>query len=278
MLSGIVAANQRYNAHRRSRAADPSESWSAGDPATADDPPVKALSRHPVSQRAQLLALLEDQGRVLELITRGASLNNVLRALVLAAQALSEGMLCAVVLLDENGKHVKHASAPGLPRAFCKALDLIRPPMVVDIATDARWDACRKLAARCGLRACWSTPIQSPGEVLGALTFYYRTLREPTHDERQLAEVAAQLAALAIGIARGPRVVARYARPRARLSPRELQVMRFIAQAQPVKRIASQLGVAISTVYTHRARIFEKLGIKSNIALARYAIAHRLVR
>jgi two-component system invasion response regulator UvrY len=48
----------------------------------------------------------------------------------------------------------------------------------------------------------------------------------------------------------------------------------LIAQAESVKRIASRLGVTISTVYTYRARIFEKLGINSNVALTRYALTH----
>ena len=265
----------RYNGRQRSTpAVRPIElRWLA-----ADDPPVDTLVAHSLSKRALSLALLENQGRILELLARGASLNAVFRALVLAVEALSGDMLCSVLLLDEDGKHVKHASAPSLPRGFCKALDSRRPPMVVDIATDPRWAACRKLAVHHGLPACWSSPIQSPrAEVLGTLAFYYRTSREPTAEERQLVDVAAELAALAVGATRGPAAVSGYARPRAPLSPRELQVVRFIAQAQPVKRIASRLGVTISTVYTHRARIFDKLGLRSNVALARYAVAHRLV-
>ena len=65
---------------------------------------------------------------------------------------------------------------------------------------------------------------------------------------------------------------------RGRLSARELQIMRLIAHGEPVKRIAAALRLSISTVYTHRARIFEKLGIDSNVRLARYAVLHRLVR
>ena len=263
-----------YNGRRCSKpVARPTElRWLA-----PDDPPANTLVAHSLSKRALSLALLEDQGRILELLARGASLNTVFRALVLAVEALSGDMLCSVLLLDQDGKHLKHASAPSLPRRFCKALDSRRPPMVVDIATDPHWAACRKLALNHGLPACWSSPIQSPrAEVLGALALYYRAPREPMAEERQLVDMAAELAALAIAATRGPAAVPSHARPRVSLSPRELQIVRFIAEAQPIKRIASRLGVTISTVYTHRARIFEKLGVKSNVALARYALAHRL--
>jgi DNA-binding NarL/FixJ family response regulator len=88
--------------------------------------------------------------------------------------------------------------------------------------------------------------------------------------------VAAELAAIAIERNR------RSARPdaarpdTAKLSARELQIVRLIARGEPVKRIAAGLRVTISTVYTHRARIFEKLRVSSNVALARYAVAHGL--
>ena len=265
------ASGRRHNGRRHAKLAAQRADlrWLA-----PDDPPAETPLAQTLSKRALSLALLENQGRVLELMARGASLHTVLRALVLAVESLSADMLCSVLLLDEDGKYLRHATAPSLPRGFCKALDSSRPRMVIDIATDPRWAACRKLAVRYGLPACWSAPIQSPrAEVLGTLALYYRASREPTAQERQLVDVTAELAALAIGAT----PVAGYARPRAPLSPRELQVVRFIAQAHPIKRIASRLGVTISTVYTHRARIFEKLGLKSNVALARYAVAARLV-
>jgi DNA-binding CsgD family transcriptional regulator len=68
------------------------------------------------------------------------------------------------------------------------------------------------------------------------------------------------------------------AAPRRRtLSTRELQIAQRIARGQPVKRIANDLGLAISTVYTHRARIFEKLEINSNTGLVQFAISHRML-
>lgn len=61
------------------------------------------------------------------------------------------------------------------------------------------------------------------------------------------------------------------------LSPRELQVLRLIAGGRPVKEIADALALSVSTVHTHRARILEKLGVRSDVELTRYAVRFHLV-
>jgi signal transduction histidine kinase len=68
-----------------------------------------------------------------------------------------------------------------------------------DIATDPRWDLYRAEALQYGLRACWSIPILSSDQrVLGTFAFYYREPREPTPADRELAERASRVAAIAI--------------------------------------------------------------------------------
>jgi DNA-binding NarL/FixJ family response regulator len=61
------------------------------------------------------------------------------------------------------------------------------------------------------------------------------------------------------------------------LSRRELQVLRRIADGRSVKQIADELGVSISTVHTHRTHILDKLHLRSDVELARYAVNHHLV-
>src|SRR4030095_6266727 len=48
------------------------------------------------------------QGRVLEMIARGETIENVLANLVTLTEAQSEGMLCSVLQLSEDGKHIRH--------------------------------------------------------------------------------------------------------------------------------------------------------------------------
>jgi DNA-binding NarL/FixJ family response regulator len=65
--------------------------------------------------------------------------------------------------------------------------------------------------------------------------------------------------------------------PHEKLSPRELSVFQALAAGQRVAEIAGSLGVTAPTVYTYRARIFEKMNFRSNAELVRYAATHSLL-
>ena len=60
------------------------------------------------------------------------------------------------------------------------------------------------------------------------------------------------------------------------LSRRENEILIKIARGMKVKDIAAELNLSISTVFTYRLRIFEKLNVKSNVELTHYAIEHKL--
>jgi two-component system, LuxR family, response regulator DctR len=52
------------------------------------------------------------------------------------------------------------------------------------------------------------------------------------------------------------------------LSERERDVMRLVIDGLPNKLVADQLDISVRTVEVHRARVFEKMGVKSAVALA----------
>ena len=54
----------------------------------------------------------------------------------------------------------------------------------------------------------------------------------------------------------------------AELTERELEVMRLVIEGHPNKRIADELGISVRTVEVHRARVFEKMEVKSAVELA----------
>jgi two-component system response regulator DctR len=54
----------------------------------------------------------------------------------------------------------------------------------------------------------------------------------------------------------------------AELTPRERQVMERVLAGDYNKNIADALGIAVRTVEVHRARIFEKMGVRSAVELA----------
>ncbi|MGL5965703.1 MAG: helix-turn-helix transcriptional regulator [Kluyvera sp.] len=54
-----------------------------------------------------------------------------------------------------------------------------------------------------------------------------------------------------------------------RLSKRELEIMNYLAQGMSPSEIAEELYISTKTVYTHRLRIYAKLGVKNIIELHR---------
>jgi DNA-binding NarL/FixJ family response regulator len=62
-----------------------------------------------------------------------------------------------------------------------------------------------------------------------------------------------------------------------RLSGREAQVLRGVAQGFTTKAIAAKLGVSQSTIQTYRERIYEKLELRTRADLVHYAIAHGML-
>jgi diguanylate cyclase (GGDEF)-like protein len=125
------------------------------------------------------------------------------------------GMLCSVLLLSQDGRHLVHGAAPSLPAAYCKAIDgtaigentgscgtaacTRKTVIVTDIAHDPLWEDYKELALENGLAACWSVPILSTqGQVLGTFALYYSAPRSPQAAEMAALERGAHLASLAI--------------------------------------------------------------------------------
>ncbi|HYD79587.1 MAG TPA: EAL domain-containing protein [Paucimonas sp.] len=184
---------------------------------TLDTPSVMGIvvNSRDISDRKLAEALRVGQNRVLEMIAADAPLPDILGSLAQMIELQSEGMLCSIVLLDEDGTHVLHGAAPSLPQDFVDAIDgevvdprggscgnaLFRGEQVVitDIQSDPLWEDYRELADRHGLRVCWSTPIISrQGRPLGSFAMYYREMREPSRFEKRLIEIGTRIAGIAI--------------------------------------------------------------------------------
>src|SRR2546425_9984550 len=117
---------------------------------------------------------LGGQAHVLERIARGAPLPEVLGAIVTLIEGAAPGMLCSILLLDREGRRLRHGAAPSLPSGYNEAVDgleigpragscgtaaFLRQPVVVrDVQADPLGENYRALARPHGLRACWSTP------------------------------------------------------------------------------------------------------------------------
>lgn len=62
-----------------------------------------------------------------------------------------------------------------------------------------------------------------------------------------------------------------------KLSAREFQVLCLFGAGKTISGIARELSLSVPTVSTYRARILEKMGMKTTAELVRYAVQQRLV-
>ncbi len=160
------------------------------------------------------LELLRHQTDVLERITSGHPLPDVLDAVVGALEELMPPSRCSILLLDADTATLRHGAAPSLPGVYSAGIDgmtigadagscgsaafLDEAVVVTDIAVDPRWDGYRDLALPHGLRACWSSPIRGAAGVLGTFAVYHDAVHDPTPREQRLVDRFTHLAAVAI--------------------------------------------------------------------------------
>jgi two-component system invasion response regulator UvrY len=77
---------------------------------------------------------------------------------------------------------------------------------------------------------------------------------------------------LALEVARDPETP-----PHTRLSDRELQVLCMLGSGKTVTSIAAELSLSVKTISTYRRRILEKMHLRTNAELIRYAVHHELM-
>ena len=112
-------------------------------------------------------ALREGHNIVLELIVAGAPLRDVLTALTRAAESQADGLLSSVLLLDDDGKHLRLGAAPSLPPEYVRGIEscVLGPAegscgtaafrrqsvFVSDVLTHPFWEKHRDAAAQHGV-------------------------------------------------------------------------------------------------------------------------------
>ncbi len=152
---------------------------------------------------------------VLDLLTAGAGLEDILVSVIQRAEESDPGMRAVVMLLDARGEAFERVFAPSMPplfeeslvgfevgmgRASCgTAVTCNKQVVVCDITTHPDWKDLQALAAAIEARSCISQPIaDSRGEVLGVITLVGRGTRVPSvHDLSYMSGIG-QVAGLAI--------------------------------------------------------------------------------
>lgn len=65
--------------------------------------------------------------------------------------------------------------------------------------------------------------------------------------------------------------------PHELLSNREYEIFIKLTSGSKVSEIASNLNISVNTVNTYRARVLEKMNVRSNVELTQYALKHNLI-
>jgi diguanylate cyclase (GGDEF)-like protein/PAS domain S-box-containing protein len=170
---------------------------------------------HDITGRKREDVLRTGQAQILEMIATGAPLDDVLDSLMRLMESQLTGILGSVLLLDKEGRHLRHGAAPSLAKGYIRAIDGVaigpkvgscgtavfrrEPVVVADTMRDPLWEDYRDLVTEYGYRSCWSTPIVShQGAVLGVFAMYSMTVREPAEAETRLIDFTTRIAGIAI--------------------------------------------------------------------------------
>jgi len=244
-----------------------------------------------VTDRTRAVALRDGESRILEMIARDAPLEEILENLVHGVEAQFTGLLCSVLLLDEDGQHARHGAAPSLPEHYTKAIDGLcigpkagscgtamyrrEPVIVTDILQDPLWEPYRGVAEPYGFRACWSTPILAhSGNALGSFAMYYREPRSPSPAETRALEMATHLGGIAI-----ERKLAREERERLRQAQADLaHINRVTTMGELTASLAHEIKQPTTAALINAKTCLRWLGRDDpNISEAREA-ASRMVK
>lgn len=164
-----------------------------------------------ITAQKQLEAIKEGQDRIQAMMLADISLSEILHTAVLLIEHQFPDACCAILLLDQEGAHLRRTASARLPAAYAQALDRIQlgscgiaaltegRVVAEDISEHPLWEQCSELAVMHGLCACWSMPVLSRSRrVLGVLAMYRQQRHVPRLSELDFVDSYAQILGLAI--------------------------------------------------------------------------------
>lgn len=172
-------------------------------------------AQHRDEERQRIERIQVREAQVLDRISSGATLADVLDRIARGVEEIIPGALGSILLLDPDGPRLRSGAAPNLPEAYNRAIDgaLIGPAtgscgtaayraervVVADVETDPLWADYRELAREHGLRACWATPVfDTASQVIATFAVYYREPRAPEAADLDFIDRTAHIVGIAI--------------------------------------------------------------------------------
>jgi diguanylate cyclase (GGDEF)-like protein len=173
-------------------------------------------ARLPDHREIRIAQLLDAQHDVLSLISRNAPLEESLSAIARFSESWIPGMKGSILRYDEKKARLARGGYGQLPAEFAEIVDgLVPAPMAGscgacayhkrrvishDVFTDPLWADFHDLCRRFRIRSAWSSPLiaSRDGSLLGVFGMYHSDIRPMTHDDEELVNHFADLAAMAI--------------------------------------------------------------------------------
>jgi len=160
-------------------------------------------------------AIEHGRANALDLLIKGKPLYDVLNQLVYSLEGATQGVKCAINLLDHSKTVLSPFVAPSLATAFVTAISNIRvqPALAVcakavesgeltvceDVLESPFLIASPKLLSESDIRGVWSQPIIAPdGEVFGTFCMFTPTPSKPDQDDIDSLTDEAQITALVL--------------------------------------------------------------------------------
>ena len=175
-----------------------------------------ALHSYDLEAERQRSHLMEDfRTFMLEHLTGGISLNQLLQAAVIKLEAIELGSICSILFLDDATQRLSIGAAPNLPDYYNDAIEGLKASaglgscgntaftgkrtVVENISNHPFWENYKLLAHKADLASCWSEPIITGGnKVIGTFAIYHREPSTPDKHSFELLEMAAHFIAIAI--------------------------------------------------------------------------------
>lgn len=164
------------------------------------------------SRKSEMLAKVRMS--IFEQLTKGGDIREVLKCVTDFVEVSSPGVLCSIMLVDAEGKHLQTAAAPSLPAFYNEAVNGIaigegvgccgtaawsgEAVLAENIYQHPYWKDYRSLAEEAGLAACWSFPLKGADGMLGTFAVYCRGTGLPTEEDMALIREATHLAVISI--------------------------------------------------------------------------------
>jgi PAS domain S-box-containing protein len=152
------------------------------------------------------------QKEVMDYLIHGKSLNESLDILTKTIEILENEVFASVLMVAEDGVHLKTVSSPQLPKRYNEAIEnlkigpssgscgtaafLKKMIIVSDTFTDPLWTSFLEIAKDFNLRSC--TIFSKDNQVLGTFALYFRNVRIPDENQVKLVDDLTAIAGLAI--------------------------------------------------------------------------------